>query len=80
MSKSNYMPRVIGAKYKSKYLIEVEFNNGTVKVIDFFKHLNGGIFEQLKDIKNFEKFFVDGWTISWPNGADLAPDTLYYEA
>ncbi|MCA1609254.1 MAG: DUF2442 domain-containing protein [Acidobacteria bacterium] len=48
-------------------------------MVDCSKWIGGGVFEPLKDKKYFRKFFVDGWTISWPNGADIAPETLYEE-
>jgi hypothetical protein len=71
------LPSVTKAKYVGDYLIEVKFNDGTKKVIDFGPWLTGPIFKPLKNKTYFRKFFVDGPTIAWPNGADIAPETLY---
>jgi hypothetical protein len=71
------LPSVTRAKYVRDYLIEVKFNDGTKKVIDFEPWLAGPIFQPLKSKPYFKKFFVDGPTIAWPNGADIAPETLY---
>ena len=71
------LPSVTTAKYVKGYLIAVKFNDGTKKVIDFEPWLNGPIFKPLKNKDYFKKFFVDGPTIAWPNGADIAPETLY---
>ena len=79
MKKLTYMPRVIEAEYLKDYRIKVKFTNGLIKEIDCEKYIDGGIFEKIKDREVFKNFFIDGWTISWPNGADIAPDTLYNE-
>jgi hypothetical protein len=75
----DYMPVVIGADYVSDYKIKVTFDNGEQRIADFSKWLQGEIFEPLKNKEYFKNFFVDGWTISWSNGADIAPETLYLE-
>ncbi len=72
------MPVVVDAKYVSDYKIHVVFNNGEERIADFSKWGVGrGVYKPLKDKKYFKTFFLDGWTISWPNGADIAPETLY---
>jgi len=71
------LPFVTKAKYVRDFLIEVKFNDGTKKVIDFEPWLTGPIFRPLKGKAYFKRFFIDGPTIAWPNGADIAPETLY---
>jgi hypothetical protein len=75
--KTIYMPRVIDAKYLNGYCIHIVFSNGKEGNIDLSPYIGSGIFEPLMNKDYFKKLFVDGWTISWPNGADIAPETLY---
>jgi len=76
----NFIPAVIHATYRSDYQIELVFNDGSIGTVDFAQWLTGPVFEPLKDREYFLRFFVDGGTIAWPNGADIAPETLYEEA
>ena len=72
-----YLPVVIAAEYRGGFNLEVEFDNGTKKIINCKQFLKGDVFVPLLDEEYFKKFIVDGWSISWPNGADIAPETLY---
>lgn len=74
---TSYMPRVTEAKYLRDYLIHIVFSNGKEGTIDLKPFIGQGVFEPLANHAYFKKLFVDGWTISWPNGADIAPETLY---
>ena len=75
--KTVYMPRVIDATYLHDYFIYIVFSNGKEGSIDLSPFIGQGVFEPLTHKDYFKKLFVDGWTISWPNGADIAPETLY---
>jgi hypothetical protein len=56
------------------------FNDGLEGTIDFADWLDGPVFEPLKDVSTFQKFFLEGGTVAWPTGADIAPETLYERA
>jgi hypothetical protein len=71
------LPLVVHAEYQGGHRIRVQFNDGSAKTIDFTEWLTGPVFEPLRDIAYFRRFFVEGGTIGWPNGADIAPETLY---
>lgn len=56
------------------------FSDGLESTVDFERWLDGPIFEALKDPEYFRRFFLDGGTVAWPNGADIAPETLHEAA
>ncbi|MCA9408429.1 MAG: DUF2442 domain-containing protein [Candidatus Omnitrophica bacterium] len=69
------------AKLIKDYMVEFIFDNKKKGRVDLRKYLGRGVFAQLLNKKNFNKFYVNEelGTICWPNGADIAPDTLYRE-
>jgi hypothetical protein len=75
-----FLPNVVRAKYDRAFRIRLTFNDGTEASVDFQPWLSGPVFEPLTQPAYFRKFFVDGGTVAWPNGADIAPETLYEAA
>jgi hypothetical protein len=59
---------------------ELEANWGFTGTVDFPDWLTGPVFEPLKDPQYFGRFFTEGGTVAWPNGADIAPETLHERA
>lgn len=61
------------------YRLRVEFNNGVSGEIDLSGELWGEMFAPLQD----KVLFASAWqdtdlkTVSWANGADMAPEYLY---
>ncbi len=75
------MPSVVDAKYRGGYRIRLVFRDGTAGTVDFHPYLGmGPVFAPLRDKTYFTRFLIDGDTVSWPNGADVAPEALYEEA
>ena len=71
---------IITAKYIDDYRVSVTFENGKTGIVDFSPYVNfGGVFKMLGNKDYFKKFYIneDLGTICWPNGADVAPESLY---
>ncbi len=72
------MEKVTQVKVLDNYRLEVMFSDGVKGIVSLADRLFGPVFEPLKDQSFFAKAQIDEFgVITWPNGADLAPDALY---
>ena len=70
---------VVEVRYVRDYTVWVKFEDGAAGEVDLSSSLRGPVFEPLHDVEYFKQVRVDTeiGTIAWPNGADIAPETLY---
>ena len=53
--------------------------NGIVDMSALVHGSDAGVFEALRDPAFFARAYLDCGAVTWPNGADLAPDGMYEE-
>ncbi|MBN1960790.1 MAG: DUF2442 domain-containing protein [Deltaproteobacteria bacterium] len=72
--------KVSHIKYQHDYIYQIVFDDGLEGLVDFAEYLTRGpIFDALNDVALFRSARIEGGTIAWPNGADVAPETLYHK-
>jgi len=76
------IPILVEIKPLDDYRLWVRFQDGVAGTVDLSEELWGPMFEPLKDKSLFSKAAVHSelHTVTWPNGADLAPEYLYQQA
>jgi len=67
---------ILEARYVRDYVIRLKFSDGTLGEVDLRAELEGPVFGSLQDIDQFKQFTVAYHTLTWPNGADFAPEFL----
>lgn len=71
---------VLKVKYIEGYKLELVFENGKKGIVDLQNYVNeGGVFSRFSDIEYFKQAYVDKelGVLCWPDGLDIAPETLY---
>ncbi len=70
---------ITSVEHVTGYKLRLGFDDGSVKLVDLARHLDGEVFEPLKDLRLFKTAHLnpDLDTVVWDNGADMAPEFLY---
>jgi len=71
---------IAAVRYLDAYRLELGFSDGSWGVADLSDELRGPVFSELLDQGLFSRVALNSelGTIQWPNGADLAPEFLYF--
>jgi hypothetical protein len=61
------------------YRLYVELRDGTKGVFHVAPYLDKGVLRQLRDVHYFRRVDIVMGAITWPDGQDVAPETLLAE-
>jgi hypothetical protein len=72
-------PDIAVARVVRHGVLALTFTDGLEGEVDVLDRMHGPVFEEARTPAGFAKVEVDAetGTVTWPGGADLAPDTLY---
>ena len=72
------MNELTSIEYRGGYVYHLAFDDGLEGDFDLGEYVGTGpVFAPLRDLAFFRQARIEGGTIAWPNGADVAPETLY---
>lgn len=64
---------------ESNNTLFIRFEDGVQGTVEFADSFFSGVFEKLKDPKEFRKVQVVDGVVTWPSDLDLAPDAMHDE-
>ena len=76
-SPSHLLLDVVSVEIIDDTLMQLMFENGEKRRFDIKPWLSKKPFHELSDPTLFSQASVKWGTVCWPNGVDMAPETLY---
>ncbi|MCP9491004.1 MAG: DUF2442 domain-containing protein [Solirubrobacteraceae bacterium MAG38_C4-C5] len=72
-------PDITDAAVARHGVLRLTFADGLMGEVEVLDRMRGPVFDERRTPEGFAKVAVDRETstVTWPGGADLAPDTLY---
>jgi Protein of unknown function (DUF2442) len=79
MDLAAHLHRIVDVEVVGEHRLRLEFDDGVSGELDASNWDWDGVFEQLSDPAYFARVQLDDelGSIRWPNGADVAPETLH---
>jgi len=68
---------IVDFSFGEDYILNVIFEDGTTAIKDMKPLLNRGVFQALQDKDFFKQARIENGTVTWPNGIDFCPHSLY---
>jgi len=72
-------PALTTVTVRAHCVLGLTFADGLSGEVDVLERMHGPVFAQARTVDGFAAATLDqeSGTVTWPGGADLAPDTLY---
>lgn len=77
MDNNSFILKVIAAEYVGEMILRLTFNDGSVRLCNFYPLSQKGICVKLQDLDYFKTFTLDPFTVDWNNEIGFAPEYLY---
>ncbi|MBX3502557.1 MAG: DUF2442 domain-containing protein [Alphaproteobacteria bacterium] len=72
------LPKVVEVSAMPERRLNVRFSDGVAGIVEIDQRSLYGVFAPLSDPDFFAQAYVDHGAVTWPNGADLAPDAMHH--
>jgi hypothetical protein len=77
MQLANPLRQVVDARYLGGHTVWLRFDDGVEGQVELAAALRSPALRRLREASDFSRFDVDGGTLVWPGGLDIAPERLY---
>ena len=71
------MTKAVSVMPLEDYRLQVEFDNGEVRIFDVKPLIRGSWMGELADKSYFKTVRIGGLSVDWPHEQDICPDQLY---